>query len=92
MSKSIDPRHGRDRPEGENQMTDQLPNHRERQFMQYLRGAGWVKITALPDSPGLIKILLSKGWIEQRTDATGVSYRLTEAGFQAKVTPSRAYK
>jgi hypothetical protein len=92
MSKSIDPRHGRDRPEGENQMTDQLPNHRERQFMQYLRGAGWVKITALPDSPGLIKILLSKSWIEQRTDATGVSYRLTEAGFQAKVTPSRAYK
>jgi hypothetical protein len=73
-------------------MTDQLPNHRERQFMQYLRGAGWVKVTALPDSPGLIKILLSKGWIEQRSDETGVCYRLTDAGFQAKVTPSRAYK
>jgi hypothetical protein len=73
-------------------MTDPLPNHRERQFMQHLRGAGWVKITTLPDSPGLIKNLLSRGWIEQRTDVAGVCYRLTDAGFQAKVTPSRAYK
>jgi hypothetical protein len=82
---------GRDRTEGEGQMTDQLPNHRERQFMQYLRGVGWVKMTLLPDAPGLIKKLLEKGWIEQRTDASGVCYRLTDSGLVAKTTPSRAY-
>jgi hypothetical protein len=71
-------------------MTDALPNHRERQFMQYLRGAGWVKQGVLPDTPGLITRLLAKGWIEQRADAGGVCYRLTEAGLVAKTTPSRA--
>jgi hypothetical protein len=70
-------------------VTDLLPNHRERQFLQYLRGAGWVKITALPDAPGLMRTLLSKGWIEQRDDGAGLCYRMTEAGFQAKVTPMR---
>jgi hypothetical protein len=72
-------------------MTDLVPNHRERQFMQYLRGAGWVKLSALPDAPGLIKKLLAKGWIEQRTDESRVCYRLTEVGLAAKITPSRAY-
>jgi hypothetical protein len=70
-------------------MTDALPNHRERQFMQYLRGAGWVKLTALPDARGLVKSLLKKGWIEQQSDATGIWFRLTEAGLVAKMTPSR---
>jgi hypothetical protein len=28
-------------------------NHHERQFMQRLRGAGWVKASALPSSPGV---------------------------------------
>jgi hypothetical protein len=72
-------------------MTDLVPNHRERQFMQHLRGAGWVKLTALPDSPRLAQKLLEKGWIERRTDTSGVWYRLTEAGFSAKTAPSRAY-
>jgi hypothetical protein len=70
-------------------VTDLFPNHRERQFLQYLRGAGWVKLTALPDTPGVVRTLLSKGWIEQREDETGISYRMTEAGFEAKVTPIR---
>jgi hypothetical protein len=73
------------------QMNELLPNHRERQLMQYLRGGGWVKMTLLPDSPGLIKKLLEKRWIEQRTDVSGICYRLTEAGLVAKTTPSRAY-
>jgi hypothetical protein len=70
-------------------MTDVLPNHRERQFMQYLRGAGWVKMTKLPNARGLVKKLLEKGWIEQRSDASGVWCRLTEAGLVAKTTPTR---
>jgi hypothetical protein len=38
--------------------------HLERQFMQRLRGAGWVKASALPPSPRLVQTLLQKGWIE----------------------------
>ena len=32
-------------------------NHHERQLMQRLRGAGWVKASALPSSPGLVQKL-----------------------------------
>jgi anthranilate/para-aminobenzoate synthase component II len=35
-----------------------VPTHRERQFMQHLRGGGWVKASAL-----------AKGWIERRKPA-----------------------
>jgi hypothetical protein len=42
--------------EGEGEMT--LANHHERQLMQRLRGAGWVKASALPSSPGLVQKLL----------------------------------
>ena len=38
--------------------------HLERQFIQRLRGAGWVKASALPPSPRLVQTLLQKGWIE----------------------------
>jgi hypothetical protein len=62
-------------------------NHRERQFMQYLRGAGWVKAVKLPDTPTLIANLLSKGWIERSDPDRGVAYRLTDAGLEAKSTP-----
>ena len=41
-----------------------VPNHRERQLMQYLRGGGWVKASTLPPGPRLIEGLLLKGWIE----------------------------
>jgi hypothetical protein len=51
---------GRDRTEGKSQMTGQLPNHRERLFMQYLRGAGWEKMTVLTDAPGLVIKLLGE--------------------------------
>ena len=63
------------------------PNHRERQFMQHLRGAGWVKAIALPDSPKLIASLLNKGWIESSRSGSVVTYRITDAGLAAKSTP-----
>ena len=41
------------------------PNRRERQIMQRLRNAGWVKATALPDRPKTLANLISKGWVEK---------------------------
>jgi len=76
----------RDRAEGE-AMT--LPNHRERQLMQQLRGAGWVRAIALPSSPRVIEGLLSKGWIEQRGAGNQIGYRITDKGLTAKTTPVR---
>jgi hypothetical protein len=60
------------------------PNSRERQIMQHLRGAGWVKATRLPDSPKGIANLIGKGWIECQQTEGGQAYRLTELGLQAK--------
>ena len=63
-------------------------NHHERQFMQRLRGAGWVKANALPPSPRLVQSLLQKGWIETKSGPkTEVLYRLTEEGLEAKKLP-----
>ena len=62
--------------------------HLERQFMQRLRGAGWVNASALPSSPGLVQKLLQKGWIETKSGPkTEVLYRLTEEGLEAKKLP-----
>jgi len=63
-------------------------NHFERQFMQRLRGAGWVKASALPPSPRLVQNLLQKGWIETKSGPKNeVLYRLTEEGLEAKKLP-----
>jgi DNA-binding PadR family transcriptional regulator len=64
-------------------------NHHERQFMQRLRGGGWVKASALPSSPGLVQKLLQKGWIEttKSEPKNVVLYRLTEKGLEAKKLP-----
>jgi len=61
------------------------PNHRERQIMQHLRGAGWVKAATLPDNPKTIANLISKGWVERAED--GAAYRLTALGLEAKKAP-----
>jgi len=60
--------------------------HQERQFMQYLRGAGWIKARTLPVSQRLVENLLSKGWIEQQQQGprNEVFFRLTEKGLEAK--------
>lgn len=63
-----------------------VPNHRERQIMQYLRNGGWVKASVLPAGTRLIEGLLKKGWIEQQTLTAddGVYYRITEQGLASK--------
>jgi hypothetical protein len=65
------------------------PRHYERQFMEHLRGAGWVKAAALPDSRKTIENLISKGWIERREADDGAAYRLTALGLEAKKAPLR---
>jgi len=66
-----------------------VPNHRERQLMQQLRGAGWVRATALPHSPRTIEVLLGKGWFEQRGVGNETCYRITQKGLLAKTAPVR---
>jgi hypothetical protein len=63
-------------------------SHPERQFMQYLRGAGWIKARLLPAST-LVESLLRKGWIEQQRQGpkNEVFFRLTEKGLEAKKSP-----
>ncbi len=63
-------------------------NHPERQFMQYLRGSGWIKARLLPPST-LAESLLRKGWIEQQRQGptNEVYFRLTEKGLEAKKSP-----
>jgi hypothetical protein len=77
---------GRARAQGE-EMT--FANHHERQFMQYLQGAGWIKARALPPSLRLVESLLHKGWIEQQQQGpkNEVFFRLTEKGLEAKKSP-----
>jgi hypothetical protein len=63
--------------------------HPERQFMQHLRGAGWIKAGLLPPSARLVKNLLNKGWIEQQSQGpkNETYFRLTEKGLEAKRAP-----
>lgn len=61
-----------------------VPNHHERQFMQRLRGRGWVKESALPPTKVTVD-LLQKGWIEGRGTTQSLEYRLTETGMAAKI-------
>jgi hypothetical protein len=63
------------------------PNHHERQFMQWLEGAGWVKAFKLPSSPRVVERLLGKGWIEQSLIENRPAYRITEKGLAAKKMP-----
>jgi hypothetical protein len=64
-------------------------NHHERQFMQYLRGAGWIKARTLPPSARLVESLLQKGWIEQQHQGSKneLFFRLTEKGLEAMKSP-----
>jgi len=63
--------------------------HPERQFMQYLRGAGWIKARTLPRSVRTVNSLLRKGWIEKQYQGpkNEVFFRLTERGLEAKKSP-----
>ena len=63
-----------------------VPNHKERQIMQQLRGRGWVKGAELPPSTIIAK-LLHKGWIEGRGIDRHLEYRITQEGMVAKTAP-----
>jgi hypothetical protein len=60
------------------------PSHIERQFMERLQGAGWVKAFTLPSSPRVVERLLSKGWIERCSIENRLCYRVTDQGLAAK--------
>jgi DNA-binding PadR family transcriptional regulator len=62
--------------------------HRERQFMEYLHGKGWVKGTALPPSRLAIS-LQERGWIEQQAQGprNEIFYRMTDIGLKALRAP-----
>ena len=62
-------------------------NYYQRNFMQYLRGGGWVGVSALPDSPNTKANLLRLGWVEQRGRGPEVCYRITETGLAALKEP-----
>ena len=69
---------------------DAVPmTHRDRQFLQYLRGGEWRRATNLPDSSKLISKLLINGWIESTGSGHELAYRMTPQGFAAKITPVR---
>ena len=61
------------------------PHHRERQFMQQLRGRGWVKAFHLPHMPGTVRGLLDKRWIESQGRGADLAYRITAEGMAAKI-------
>jgi hypothetical protein len=65
---------------------DLVPNHRERQLMQYLRGSGWVRAGTLPHWPRVTANLLERGWIEQQLQSGEPFFRITEKGLEAKRT------
>ena len=66
-----------------------VPNQRERQVMQRLRGGDWLKAIDLPMGERLLKTLLEKEWIvqEARGPSRVVYVRMTNKGFAAKMTP-----
>jgi hypothetical protein len=69
-----------------------IPRHNERQFMQRLRGGGWVRASEAPAGPKMVENMLAKGWIEKRgLTATEISYRLTDTGLAAKKAPVPIY-
>jgi hypothetical protein len=61
-----------------------VPNHRERQFMQRLRGRGWVNAIELPENFVTLQRLLEKRWIESQGKGRDAAYRITEEGMAAK--------
>lgn len=67
---------------------DAIPmTHRDRQFLQYLRGGDWRRATNLPDSSKLISKLILNGWIERSGSGHELAYRITPKGLAAKTTP-----
>jgi hypothetical protein len=64
-----------------------IPNHFERQLLQRLRDAGWVKASKILATPEFIEKVLAKGWIERGIIDDHLSYRITDQGLAAKKMP-----
>jgi hypothetical protein len=62
-------------------------NHPQRQFLQYLRHGGWVKVSDLPDAPRKIVKLLNLGWIKRSDSGSEVFFRITHAGLKELKKP-----
>lgn len=62
-------------------------NQHRRQFLDGLRGAGWVASAKLPDTPKTVIALLRNGWIERRDTGTGTEYRITPTGLAELCMP-----
>ena len=65
----------------------EIPNHNERQLLQQLEGAGWLKAVTMPSSPAFVDKLLLKGWIEKGIIDGRLCYRITDEGRAAKKVP-----
>lgn len=78
-------------PRGEARVQEELPkirfNQHHRQFLNHLRGAGWVPSAKLPATPMARLTLLRNGWIETRNTATGPEYRITQTGLDEVCRP-----
>ena len=66
------------------------PTHRERQIMQRLRGAGWIKAFLIPNSPKTLQRLLAKGWIESQGTGTELAYQHDGTGFGCHESADKA--
>jgi hypothetical protein len=69
-----------------------LPTHLERQFMQWLRGRGWVKRSTLPEATATVASLLRKGWVEERGEGCDLELRVTDEGIAAKTATIPPWK
>lgn len=65
----------------------EIPNHYERQLLQRLRDAGWVKASKILATPSFIEKLVAKGWIERSIIDGHLCYRITDQGLAAKKVP-----
>jgi hypothetical protein len=64
-----------------------VPNHRERQLMQHLRGRSWVNAIELPQATVTLGRMIEKRWIDKRDTGGAIAYRITDEGMEAKTTP-----
>jgi hypothetical protein len=65
----------------------EIPNQNERQVLQQLEGAGWVKAATMHSTPGFVEKLLTKGWIDKSIIDGRLCYRVTDRGLAAKRVP-----
>jgi hypothetical protein len=75
-------------PEPKRRVGTKVPaaHAREREFMQRLRGRGWVEASQIPDAAITLKHLLEKRWVERQGHGVDASYRITEEASRRRST------